>query len=85
MVSIKAGLHIQCSMITITCLRVIFGWKPAVTLAPCKGIQIPESGKSFLVKSGILEVESGIQLKESGIPLTIGTQIPLMKNPESNL
>ena len=65
-------------MITITCLRVIFGWKPAVTLAPCKGIQIPESGKSFLVKSGILEVESGI-------PLTIGTQIPLMKNPESNL
>ena len=32
--------------------------------APCKGIQIPESGK-------ILLMESGMQLKESGILLTI--------------
>ena len=37
--------------------------------APCKGIQIPESGK-------ILLMESGIQLKEYGIPLKIVIQNP---------
>ena len=37
--------------------------------APCKGIQIPGTGK-------ILLMESGIQLKESGIPLTIAIQNP---------
>ena len=46
-----------------------------------KGIRIPESVKFLLVESrirehiyagsGILGFESGIQLKESGIPLTI--------------
>ena len=40
-----------------------------VQFAPCKGIRIPESGKFWLV-------ESGIQLKESGIPLTIRIQNP---------
>ena len=39
---------------------------------PCKGIRIPGSGK-------ILLIESGIQLKESGILLRIGIQ-----NPSSN-
>ena len=43
------------------------------TVAPCKGIRIPECGK-------ILFEESGIQLKESEIPLTIGIQ-----NPESRI
>ena len=38
-----------------------------VTVAPRKGIRISESGK-------ILFAESGIQLKESEIPLTIGIQ-----------
>ena len=37
--------------------------------APCKGTQITETGK-------ILLMESGIQLKESGIPLTIAIQNP---------
>ena len=37
--------------------------------APCKGIQFTETGK-------ILLMESGIQLKESGIPLTIVIQNP---------
>ena len=37
--------------------------------APCKGIQFTETGK-------ILLMESGIQLKESGIPLTIAIQNP---------
>ena len=37
--------------------------------APCKGTQITETGK-------ILLMESGIQLKESGIPLTIVIQNP---------
>ena len=44
------------------------------------GIRIPESGKFFLVESGmqqIFGVESGMQLKESGI------QVPLTNNPES--
>ena len=40
--------------------------------APCKGIQMTETRKSLLM-------ESGIQLKESGIPLTI-----VIQNPSSN-
>ena len=42
-----------------------------------KGILIVESGKFLLVKSGTqwnFAWESRIQLKESGIPLTIGIQ-----------
>ena len=38
------------------------------------GFRIPESGKILLVESGILGLESGKQLKESGIPLTKGIQ-----------
>ena len=48
---------------------------------PRKGIRIPESGKFLLVESGIQQifaVESGIQLNESGIPLTIR-----IRNPDS--
>ena len=43
------------------------------SITPCKGLRIPESGK-------ILLMESGIQLKESGIPLTIGIQDPTDKH-----
>ena len=44
-------------------------------LALCKGIQIPESEKVLLVKSGI-------QLKESGILERIGIQNPSgFRNP----
>ena len=49
--------------------------------APRKGIRIPESGKFLIVESGIqqiLAVEPRIQLKESGIPLTIR-----IRNPDS--
>ena len=57
--------------------------------APCKGIQIPESGK-------ILLMESGIQVKESGIPLTIVIQnpsstdkywnpVPRIRNPQCEI
>ena len=42
------------------------------SIAPCKGLRIPESGK-------ILLMESGIQLKESRIHLTIGIQDPTDK------
>ena len=44
-------------------------------LASCKGIGIPASGKFLRVESGILG-QSGVQPKESGIPLTIGIQNP---------
>ena len=40
--------------------------------ARCKEIQIAESERFLLV-------ESGIQLKQSGIRLTIGIQVPLTK------
>ena len=43
------------------------------SIAPCKGLRIPESGK-------ILLMGSGIQLKESGIHLTIGIQDPTDKH-----
>ena len=36
-------------------------------IRPCKGIRIPELEKFLLV-------ESGIEFKKSGIPLTIGIQ-----------
>ena len=56
---------------------------------PCKGIQIPESGK-------ILLMESGMQLQESGIPLTIVIQnpsstdkywnpVPRIRNPQCEI
>jgi len=41
---------------------------------------VKESGKFLLVESGILGFESGIQLNESGIPLTIKIQNPLSTN-----
>ena len=50
-------------------------------LAPCKGIWIPE------LKLWNLEpwaLESGIQLKESGIPLTIGIQNPSCTDKDRN-
>ena len=41
-------------------------------LAPCKVIQIPESGKSLLVESEILGFGIGNSTQESVIPITIG-------------
>ena len=62
-------------------------------LASCKGIRIPESGKFLLmqseiqrsvaVESGILA--SGIQLKESGIPLKIGIRKPTFTDKETKI
>ena len=51
------------------------GW--GINFAPCKGIRIPESGK-------ILLLESGIQLKESGILLRIGIQNPSSTDKDWN-
>ena len=57
---------------------------PIVVVALCKGIRILESGNFCLLNAECKEVcfsnveswglESGIQLKESGIPLMIGIQ-----------
>ena len=49
-----------------------------------KGIRIAESGKFLLVESGILGLESGIQLKESGIILTTGIQNPSSTDKDWN-
>ena len=49
--------------------RAIFS---AFLFTPCTGIRNPGSGKFLLV-------ESGMQLKESRIPLRIGIQVPLTK------
>ena len=55
---------------------------PLLNFAPSKEIRIPESGKFLFVESGIREnqeswvLESGIELRESGIPVTIGIQNP---------
>ena len=49
-------------------------------------ILVPESGrKCFLVESGILGFGIRVQLKESGIPLTIGTQDPSSTDKDSGL
>ena len=50
---------------------VIIVFRNNISVTPCKGIWIPESGKFWLVESGILENF----VKESGIP---GRQ---MQNP----
>ena len=65
-----------------------------ILFAPFRGIWILESGKfllkesviwkSLLVESRILESGSGIQLKESGIPLTIGIQNPNFTDKDWN-
>ena len=54
-------------------------------LSPRKGIQITESEKFLLPESWALG--SGIQLKESGIPITIGIQnsSPTDKDLESGI
>ena len=56
-------------------------------LSPGKGIQIPESGNFIWGNVESWALKSGIQLKDSGISLTIGIrliQVPLTKNPESS-
>ena len=68
-------------------------------LAPCKGVRIPESGNSGIfclwnAESWVLE--SGTQLKESGVLLTIGIQnpsstdkywnpVPVIQNPQRGI
>ena len=49
-----------------------------------KGIRIAESGKFLLVESGILGLESGIQLKESRLILTTGIQNPSSTDKDWN-
>ena len=49
-----------------------------------KGIRIAESGKFLLVESGILGLESGMQLKESRIILTTGIQNPSSTDKDWN-
>ena len=46
------------------------------TVTSYKEIRAPEFEKFLIVESGILGLESRIQLKESRIPLTIGIQNP---------
>ena len=70
---------------------------PGLRFAPCKGIRILESGIfSLFVKCGIREIqelcnpeslatESGTQLKESGVPLTIWIQNTSSTNKESEI
>ena len=58
-----------CIWCEFICWWNIFSTAKNSCFAPCKGILIPESGK-------ILFMELGIQLKGSGIPLTIRIQNP---------
>ena len=63
--------------------------------SPGKGIQIPESAKClllesgiwkfYLVESGILDLEFIIQLKETGMALTIGVRNPSSFDKESGI
>ena len=55
----------------ITCTDAYF------SIAPCKGIRIPESGNFLLWNPEPWALESGILLNESGIPLKIGIQNPI--------
>ena len=43
-------------------------------IVSCKGSRIPESRKVLLLEWESWALESGVQLKESGIPLAIGIQ-----------
>ena len=49
------------------------------------GIRNPESGKSELWNPESWALENGIQLKESGIPLTIGIRNPSSTDKESRI
>ena len=76
--------------------RIIISSHRNLWFAPCKGIWIPESGNFFLwnpenFSCGIRQIfllESGIQIKEWGIPLMIGLRNPFhwqrIQNPESS-
>ena len=75
--------------------RLIF-WYGGCSGSPIKRIQILESGNFLLVKSGIRKIlsagnrnpwalESGKQLKESRIPLTIGILSPNFTDKESGI
>ena len=85
----------------------ISSWSCFHICAPCKLIQIPESGNPFDRGTGKLgkfsrrnpkswALESGIQLKESVIPLTIGIRrlsstdkdrnpVPKIRNPRRGI
>ena len=52
---------------------------------PCKGFRILESGKFHLWNPKSWALESGIYLKESGIPQTIGIQNPSSTDKNWNL
>ena len=65
-------------------------WKSlAFIVVPYKGIWIPESGKFWLVEFGVIQescnLKSGIQLKETGIPSTIGIRNPTSTDKESEI
>lgn len=53
-------------------------WVRLESLNVCKGVQIPESGKYLLV-------QSGIELKESGNPVTIVIRNPSFTDEESGI
>ena len=52
---------------------------------PCKVIQIPESGKFLLVESGILDLESGIQIKVIRNPANDWNRNPKSTDKECGL
>ena len=65
--------------------RIIISSHRNLWFAPCKGIRIPD--KFFLRNPESWVLESGIQIKECGIPLMIGVRNPLhwqrIQNPVS--
>ena len=59
--------------------------RPQTLFASCEEIRIPgSSGKFLLVESESWSLESGIQLKESRIPLTTGFQSPSLIDKDWN-
>ena len=66
-------MNLQLAMALLTVV-ILDGFAPCMA---CKGIQITETGKMLLM-------ESGIQLKESAIPLTIRIVIQNLSSTDKN-
>ena len=63
--------------LSLTCRIICSEAYFTCSIAPCKGIRIPESGNFLLWNPESWALESGMQLNESGIPLKIGIQNPI--------
>ena len=71
----------------VRCFMLFFRFQPAVNTKVSRHLVKLEIQQIFAVESGILGLESGIQLQlaESGIPLTIGIRNPSSTDKESTI